>query len=99
MGYRFAPGWDSAENNIRDFIFCEGDLTNVLMTAPVSARGDRGLLEALRSRSGQVTVTKGVHQWNNLHVTVDYLGALWHVDVADSNPYGLEVVGVSQSRR
>lgn len=100
MPFIFQAGWDSAANNNGA---SEAQIQAICANpAIIHANGDAGLRAALQANQDSVSVVKGIHQENNLkfpHLTVDYLGGRWHVDLvttAVGGVAGYRVSNVSQ---
>jgi hypothetical protein len=74
----------------------------VILTRSAGAQGDGGLIEALTQESSSVKILKGIHQEDtnlNPHITVQYSGGVWHVNLkttAVQGPAGYRVSSVKQ---
>jgi hypothetical protein len=81
MAFQWQAGWDSAANNNGA---TAAEITQICSTATLLGSGDAGLREALTAASGNVSVVKGIHQEDANrfpHITVDYSGGRWHVNL------------------
>jgi hypothetical protein len=81
MAFQWQAGWDSAANNNGA---TAAEITKICSTAVKLGAGDKGLREALAGDSDTVSVVKGIHEEkaNKFpHVTVDYSGGRWHVNL------------------
>jgi hypothetical protein len=93
MPINFTAGWDTypANNNRAT----AAQILTILATANSTGTGDAGLRAALTVVSPQsalVDVIKGIHQDNGdnrPHITVDYLGGRWHVDLVQTSVGGV----------
>jgi hypothetical protein len=95
MPFAKDPAWNYPQNNERDIVSHFGEIIDILTSVTATASGDKGLIQRLKEQSGDIKVTKGVHQRNDLHITLEYCGALWHVFLKQGKR-GYEVCEVSQ---
>ncbi|MCB2406982.1 hypothetical protein [Hymenobacter lucidus] len=88
MPITFTAGWDQQPANNNGATAPQ--ILTILSTADNTGTGDAGLLEALtvvNAQSAEVAVVKGIHQDNNdntPHITVDYLGGRWHINLVQT---------------
>lgn len=80
MAFEWEAGWDGADNNNGA---TTAEITQICSTATRLGSGDAGLREALTAASANVKVVKGIHQEGRdfPHITVDYSGGRWHVNL------------------
>ena len=97
MPFAKDQAWDFPQNNDRNIVSHFGEIINILTTVPATARGDSGLIKKLKEQSSEIKITKGVHQANDLHITLEFCGALWHAFLKQGK-MGYEVCEVSQRR-
>ncbi len=96
MAFLWTAGWDDKDNNNGA---TQEEITTILSKAKMFGSGDSGLLQALADASGTVTIEKGIHQDNDPHIRVFYLGGTWHVNMvqtATGGRAGYRVGKVSQ---
>ena len=77
--FAWENGWDEHDNNdgsSQDYV------AKLLKTADKSwVTGDTGIKAALASESSGITIMKGIHQKDDLHITIMYWGEQYHVSV------------------
>jgi hypothetical protein len=81
MAFNFQAEWDSAANNNGA---TAAEITTICSSAVRLGSGDQGLREALAGDSSNISVVKGIHQERGdsfPHITVDYSGGRWHVNL------------------
>src|SRR5580658_7279788 len=81
MAFQWQAGWDGANNNNGA---TAAEITTICATANQFGTGDAGLRQALTNASNDVSVVKGIHQEQGdefPHITVDYSGGRWHVNL------------------
>lgn len=91
MAFKWKDGWNSPTNN-------DGSSKEQIIATLKNvkyATGDAGLLAALGEESDKVTVEKGIHPAPD-HITLDYLGGVWHADVLGIASGGHRVSKVTQ---
>jgi hypothetical protein len=96
MAFQWQAGWNDAGNNNGA---TQDNITTICATATRFGRGDAGLLTALTNASNHVSVVKGIHQeeGDNLpHITVDYSGGRWHVNLVQTSGGGVAGYRVGQ---
>jgi hypothetical protein len=81
MAFQWEAGWDGANNNNGA---TAAEITHICSTATNLGSGDQGLRHALTGASNDIKVVKGIHQEQGdtfPHITVDYSGGRWHVNL------------------
>jgi hypothetical protein len=86
MAFVWGAHWSDAGNHNGA---TQDQVVAILATARMFGTGDAGLRDALAAASGTVTIEKGIHQDNNLHIRVFYLGGTWHVNMVPRNGGGV----------
>ncbi|HEV8607100.1 MAG TPA: hypothetical protein VGQ99_17300 [Tepidisphaeraceae bacterium] len=95
MPFQKDPTWSYPQNNDSSIVSHFGEIIDILTSIPATAKGDQGLIKKLKEQSSDIKITKGVHQKNDLHITLEFCGALWHVFLRQGK-LGCEVSEVSQ---
>lgn len=93
MAFKWKSGWDSQNNHNgtkQDYV------VTVLRTANnMWIDGDQGIKECLAGESDEIEIVKGIHQDSDLHVTIEYRGEHYHVNVREG-ANGQRVSGISK---
>ncbi len=99
MPFAFAPDWNAPGNN--DSGASADDIMRFCQSAQRFGQGDASLLAALAQGSDQVKVLKGLHQEtlsDAAHITVEYAGGVWHVQMPTTATGGRRVGRCTQWR-
>jgi hypothetical protein len=96
MAFQWQATWNAADNNNGA---TQAQITTICGTANTYGSADSGLRQALTTASSTISVVKGIHQEvgdNFPHVTVDYSGGRWHVNLVATAAGGVAGYRVGQ---
>ena len=89
MAFDWDDNWNGKDNGFpNNNGATKEQILAILSKANKLGTGDQGLRNALSAQSASIKIMKGIHQEtkNNFpHITVGYVGGMWHVNLVATN--------------